>query len=166
MGRTGEDAERFIADECERIGRLCWSQGDPQMILLRAHLLIEYYMERLIRLYLRKADRVLKNQNGPSFARKLDLIEGFDAVSDAGCQAIRGLNSVRNDMVHKLDYNIEGSDVDKIGTPFGEDFAEVRTCYANSPHDLLCATLNLVFREICCAVFAHEASNQSRPVGD
>jgi hypothetical protein len=164
MNRTGEEAERFVADECERIGRLCWSQGDSQLILLRAHLLVEHYMERLLHLYLRRGDKVIDRHW--KFAQKLVLIEGLDALSDKGCQAIRELNSVRNDMVHKMDYQIGSSNIDKIGRPFGKDFTEVRTRYADSPHDFLCATLNLIFREVCCAVFAREATGQARPAGE
>jgi len=164
MGGTGEKAERFVADECERIGRLCWSQGNPQLILLRAHLLIEHYMERLLGLYLRRGDRVVNGRF--TFTQKLVLIEGLDAISDVACQAIRKLNSVRNGMVHKMDYKIASSDIDKIGGPFGKDFTEVRTRCADSPHDFLCATLNLIFREICCAVFASEATGQPRPAGE
>jgi hypothetical protein len=121
-------------------------------------------MGRLLCLYLRRGDKVIKHRF--TFAQKLVLIEGLDAVSDRGCQAIRKLNDVRNDMVHKMERKVENLDIDVIGRPLGSDFTEVKACHANSPHDLLCATLNLVFREICCAVFAREASGQPKPVGE
>jgi|GEM_PF-6110418 len=163
MSGTGEDAARFVANECDRIGELCWSRGDVQSVLLRGHLLVEHYMERLLSLYLRRSDKVTNARF--TFAEKLVLIEAFAAIPDAPCQAIRNLNSVRNDMVHKLDYEIATSDIDKIGKPLGNDFTEARTRYADSPRDLLCATLNLVFREMVCTVFAHETSGQERPFG-
>lgn len=164
MNEIGRKAEQFIASECERIGQICWSQGDPQMILLRAHLLVEHYMERLLCLYLRRGDKVIKHRF--TFAQKLVLIEGLDAVSDKGCQAIRELNAVRNDMVHRMEREVKSPDIDAIGRPLGTDFTEMKACYANNPHDLLCATLNLVFRKICCAIFSREASGQPKPVGE
>jgi len=134
------------------------------MILLRAHLLVKHYMERLLCLYLRRGDKVIKGRF--TFAQKLVLIEGLDAVSDKGCQAIRELNAVRNDMVHRMEREVKSPDIDAIGRPLGTDFTEMKACYANNPHDLLCATLNLVFRKICCAIFSREASGQPKPVGE
>jgi hypothetical protein len=163
MSDDTETVDLFIARECEKIGKLCWSQRDPQLILLRAHLLIEHYMERLILMYLEKGEKVIHKRC--HFARKLDLVEALDAVSERGCHAIRKLNEVRNSMVHKMYYEIANSDLDEIGKPFGKDFAEVKSCYANSPHDFLCATLNLLFREICATVFAREATGCPRPSG-
>ena len=65
---------RSFEKEYESIWDHCNYELDPELIVLRGHLVSEQYIERFIKLFLLKGERVLK-KGRLSYIQKLILLE-------------------------------------------------------------------------------------------
>ncbi|MBP6857610.1 MAG: hypothetical protein KBC11_00215 [Candidatus Pacebacteria bacterium] len=96
-------------------------------VLLRFHLLIEYYLDLIISVYLKKGVSLL--DNNLSFSQKLSIVDSFDLVPENIILSIKKLNSVRNKAAHDMDYIITERDVDSIGRCYGNNYIEFAKTY-------------------------------------
>ena len=87
---------------------------DNTLLLLKSHLYIEYYMERIIRAYLKRGDRLLDNTN-LTFNHKFLILNSFDIVPDEIMTAIKHINAIRNKCSHEFDYIITKRDIENAG---------------------------------------------------
>src|SRR5690242_5923256 len=93
---------------------------DPVTMLLRCHLLAEYYMDILMATEIRRGDIIVDKRF--HFSEKLTIIEALDVIPKEIVDSLRNLNSVRNHCSHVLDYKFSEEDIDKIGRPFGKRY--------------------------------------------
>jgi hypothetical protein len=79
---------------------------DPELLLLKGHLILEQCLNELLRTYVPKLDAL--DKMNLTFARKLDLLVALGhrlyAPSHDGDSKIRELNRIRNKLAHRLDF--------------------------------------------------------------
>lgn len=83
---------------------------DHITIVLKSHLLIEYLLNKIVKHKLeRDPDKLM-------FAKKLKLIRSKDLIPDYIYRNIDKINSLRNKLVHELNYELETSEMEIIDT--------------------------------------------------
>jgi hypothetical protein len=156
FSQVSKEIEKATQDaEYGHFERTCKDVEDPTLLILRVHLLAEYYLERLIHLTLERGDRVISDA-GLSFYQKLVLVDSFDRLSDSIIQSLKGLNKIRNRIAHDAEKRIAPSDVEVIARPLGRVCTKYRTEHANSPEDFLRAILSYVCGYIAGQVGTYE----------
>jgi hypothetical protein len=98
---------------------------DSVLILLRAHLLSENLLERIIQLELARGDRIIADGNY-TYSQKLVLVHALDSLDDGVIQSLKNLNKVRNKCAHELGQNIGKAEIELIGSPLGKKFTEIK----------------------------------------
>lgn len=124
-------------------------------MVLRAHLLAEHYLERIILLCLERGDRVIGKAN-LTFPQKLTLVNSFDKLEDRFVQCFRSLNTVRNQCAHELNRTITIADIDRIGIPLGKGYTKLKRDYGDNPWKLLQMTLVCICAPIAGVVSSLE----------
>ena len=104
---------RFSRD----IGKHLSESLEPELLLLKGHLLIEYYLGLLLILNDEKKE-ILEE----TFYKKIQRSKELNIVGDPYMESIFCLNRLRNRMAHELEYTISESDVDSISMPFGKEY--------------------------------------------
>ncbi|WP_461518288.1 hypothetical protein [Porticoccus sp.] len=99
--------------------------GDPVATVLRFHLLNEYYLEQMIRLLLPRGDRIIDSGNY-SYAQKLGIVKAADNTPDRLLSSLRNLNKLRNKCSDERSLQITDSDLEKIGSPLGRDWTQIK----------------------------------------
>ena len=127
------------------------AKGPPVMVVLRTHLLTEYYLERVIRACLKRGDKLV-DSGGLSFGNKLSVVEALDAVPDDVVTSLRNLNRVRNRCAHEFDRSISVADVDQIGGPFGKDYTQLKRDCASRIGPLLGKTAGMLTASLAAAL--------------
>jgi hypothetical protein len=100
-------------------------------MILKVHLLTEYYLERLIHLCLKRGDRVIDNGR-LSYQQKLVLVDSMDILDDMAIQCLKNLNKLRNGFVHKINKKITMEDVEILAKPLGHESAKLRNKAKNN----------------------------------
>ena len=159
--RKNKDLEHdpVYKQEYALFARACNSKQDPVLTILRVHLLTEYYLERLINLFLPRGDRV-NDDAGLSYHQKLALVHSFDVLNDRTVQCLKGLNKTRNRCAHEIDKAISMSEVELIGRPLGEKCTEYRRDSNHSVPIFLFHVLSFV----CGHLAAEVASLETRQI--
>ena len=98
---------------------------DSVATALKFHLLTEFYLEQMIRLVLARGDKLIDSGNY-SYAQKLGIVEASDRVPDNLLSSLRNLNKLRNKCSHEMDYKISDSDLERIGSPLGKCWTELK----------------------------------------
>ncbi|SDA57287.1 MULTISPECIES: hypothetical protein [unclassified Janthinobacterium] len=122
-----EDDEEKLAREREfkKFTAAIGDEGDPTMLILRAHLFSESLLERYITFKFPRGDKVIENA-ALSFHQKLIIVDAFDELGDHIISSLRNLNKLRNQCAHQLDKRISDGDVLKVGSPLGTMFTRLR----------------------------------------
>ena len=88
------------------------SQSEPELLLLKGHLILEQCLNELLRVYIADTDAL--DKLNLTFSRKLDLLGalGHHRYSPGanGDAQIRELNRIRNKLAHRLDFEDYQSD--------------------------------------------------------
>jgi hypothetical protein len=113
--------------------------SDPVTMLLRCHLLAEFYLDSLITLAMPRGDIVIDSRL--QFYDKLIIVEGLDTLPKSVTDALKRLNSLRNSCSHVLDYDITERDIDKIGFPFGDEYIKDQKIAGTNKRELLHSVL-------------------------
>jgi len=108
--------------------------------LLNAHLLVEYFIEQIIIVTLKRGD-ILLTDGHFTFAMKLLIVKSFDIVDSNLLTSLKHLNTVRNRCSHSIDYVITEADIDQMGRPFGMTYQQLKIEHSS---DLLKVTLMLM----------------------
>jgi len=120
--------EKFIKCEfCEFKKAL---ESTDYINILKFHLLFENILERIIINGLKRGDRLIDKGN-LSFAQKLMLVHSFDIISDSYIQALRHLNSLRNELSHDKGAIITQDKFDLVGRPLGRPYTNIKKIYKN-----------------------------------
>ncbi len=134
-----EEAIRLIRKQNEEFSKQV-VRGDLSEILLKGHLLIEYYIDHSMLLIFDKNAKVHKK----SFWNKITELKNSNCFWDhdvaIGC--LFSLNKVRNDLAHQLNFEVTISQIDSIGYHLGKEYILKRYSKEDSSEkDLLLWTL-------------------------
>ena len=147
--------------EYDSIWDHCDYDLEPELIVLRGHLISEQYIERFISLFLLKGDCILA-KGRLSYAQKLHLLDAFGILGDdlIGCH--RQLNKLRNKMAHKLEYTVTMEDIDSIGHQMGNTYLEEKNKRGDDLKDLLCTVIGYICGGLAHYVVEYEAISKKR----
>jgi hypothetical protein len=91
------------------------SQSDPELLLLKGHLILELCLNEFLLAHIPDPDNL--DKLNLTFARKLDLINALGhklyTLNSAGSEQIRELNRIRNKLAHTLDFSLYEADFKK-----------------------------------------------------
>ncbi|MCK4553382.1 hypothetical protein KAU19_00260 [Candidatus Parcubacteria bacterium] len=94
-------------------------------IILRCHLLAEYFLDQVILTLIPRGDLIL-TEGHFTFTNKLLIVKSLDAIDDEVLTSVKHLNTVRNNCSHQMDYSISEADIDLIGRPFGRHYTKLK----------------------------------------
>lgn len=94
---------------------------------LRFHLLIEYYIDRILIENMKGGYKLIDSNF--SFSQKILLVDSLQVLNDSVLISIKNLNKLRNKCAHDIDYSICEKDIEIIGRPFGKDYMEFAKRY-------------------------------------
>ena len=98
-------------------------KNDPVLMILKCHLLAEFYMDKLLIAALPRGDILVDEDKVQlMFFNKLSVVEALNILSKKIIDSLKKLNKLRNDCSHEQDYEISECDIDKLGNPFGVDY--------------------------------------------
>lgn len=136
-------------EEYESIWDYCDYELDLELIVLKGHLVSERYIERFIKLFLLKGERIL-DKGRLSYIQKLELLDSIGIIPDDLIICFRKLNGLRNKLAHELDYEITIEDIDPIGVQLGEEYNKFKNERGGDLKNLLCTVIGFI-----CAGLAH-----------
>ena len=159
-----DDKEKLARErEFKKFTAAIGDEGDPTMLILRAHLFSESLLERYITFKFARGDKIIENA-ALSFHQKLIIVDAFNELGDHIISSLRNLNKLRNQCAHQLDKKISDGDVLKVGSPLGTTFTRLRRD-ANFDEIIL---LRKIINYICgyltghCHCYENSASQESR----
>jgi len=112
---------------------------DPVFMILKSHLLAEYYIDQFIALGIPRGDIILNK--GFSFSQKLTILESLNIAEKNIIDSLGALNRLRNRCTHDMDYKISESDIDKIGFLQGKSYFNDKEYLGYDQKNLLHLTL-------------------------
>lgn len=134
--------EEKIPDGYKRYLRAISRQPDSVLVILRSHLLAEYYLDKIILLKLSRGDIIIENNF--SFWQKLIVVKSLGVLPDYLIDSLKNLNKVRNDCSHVLEYKISERDIDRIGRPFTDEYLKLKSEHLDNIDTLLSYTIGLL----------------------
>lgn len=137
-----KEPEKKPDEGCIRYKKAIDRQPDSVIVVLRSHLLAEYYLDKIILAKLPRGD-VIINKN-LTFSQKITIVESLDFLSNYLLDSLKSLNTIRNNASHTLEYKVSEKDIDKIGIPFKNKYFELKSKYFNNIDSLLNVTLGLL----------------------
>lgn len=150
-----KEIKAHVRNELLTFLRLCPPEQDATLTILRAHLLTEYSLERLIALLMPRGDKLIAD-GSLGYYQKLMVVGAFDVLDDKHVQALKGLNRIRNRCAHEMDATISLADVELIGRSLGHEFTALRTSYREDPKVFLHEILSSVCREISWLIYTQK----------
>ena len=112
---------------------------DPILMVLKALLLAEYYIDQIISLEIPRGDILLDNNF--TFSQKLIIVKALNIMDNGLWDSINALNKLRNRGAHDMEYKISETDIDKIGFPQGKAYTELKEKQTLDKKSLLHLTL-------------------------
>lgn len=119
-----------IENEKKKFDKIFKEIKDPISAILRTHLFVERQLDRTIKLFLEKGEKLLRD-GYLNFKQKILIVEAFDFLDNQILNAIKKLNSVRNDLAHQIDFDIDDNVVKKLGRPFGSYYSDLCDKYGD-----------------------------------
>jgi abortive infection bacteriophage resistance protein len=98
--------------------------GEELTMILRVHLLTEYFLEKVISLTLPFGNRLLKDSRF-NYVQKLALVRSFGTLRDDLHCGLKKLNEIRNKCAHVRNRQITEEDLKSIGQCLGENYREI-----------------------------------------
>jgi hypothetical protein len=117
--------ENELKDKLAVIDQYINQQSDDLVLILRVHLLIEHYIEEIIRLSVKRSDYII-DDGRVTFYHKLCFLQSLDVIPENYIASILKLNKIRNNYSHELNYKISERDIDLIGIPLGEQYNDIK----------------------------------------
>lgn len=93
------------------------SQSDLSVVLLKGHLLIEYFLNQLIII-----NDLQTNVSTAGFKQKIDELKSKSIIDQTLCKHLERLNKTRNDMAHTISFELNESNIDSLGYTFGKEY--------------------------------------------
>ena len=138
--------------------------GESVPFTLRAHLLIEHMLNRIIRAVFPRPGAL--DQIKLSYHQKLALVEACAVLDEHTVTALRELNKLRNACAHDLARRISLGDVGRIGAPYGKQYVDAKERHHRDPLVLLLANvIGWVQHDLVFAAVTSEIGREARPGG-
>jgi len=137
--------EQLVEHEFDKFKEVVNPTDSEVTMILRAHLLAEYYINRLIEAELSCGYFITKEKI--TFYNKLIIIKAFGIPikgKEGVCFSLSGLNNLRNSCAHVINYKISENDIDKIGLPLGRRYTQLKFEPLKNLKSLLYRTLGLL----------------------
>jgi len=110
--------EEFV----EKATRYISLSSTEEIMILRAQLLTEYYVNSLLVYLLPSDEGHYYSSDRVRFSDKIKKLKESEVFSSSEIEAIQRLNRLRNKFGHDIDYQVLESDVDYLGFCFGKDY--------------------------------------------
>lgn len=95
-------------------------RDNKELLILRGHLAIEYFLNEIIKNFLPKGDKLIR-KNDFSFSKKILIIDGFDTLEEDTLMFVKELNKIRNKCAHKISYRVSDTNIDNLVNLFPEE---------------------------------------------
>ena len=148
-------------EEYESVWKYCDYSLDSELIVLKGHLVSERYIERFIKLFLLKGERMLSNGR-LSYAQKLHLVDSFGIIDSNLISCLRKLNDLRNKLAHRLDYEICIDDIQFIGAPLGKTYTKFKKEHGDNLKNLMCTVIGFTCSGIAHYVVTYEEVSEKK----
>jgi len=110
--------------------------NDPFSALLRVHLIIEQYLDKIITNHL-SSPKILLKDGRLTFNQKILLVGSLDILDKKVYNAIRKLNDIRNNCAHKLETELDKETIGKLGNELRPWFTKLKKDNASDHKQLL-----------------------------
>lgn len=132
--------------EMRKAYRVMNEQSEELVSILRAHLIIESYLDNFLINFFKKGDLILKKM---SFSQKITIICATGEVDNSLLLVINKLNEIRNKFAHNIKYRIKSEDVSSLsnlsfqdGQAYNGDLQTLLMCIVAISHGNLCQILD------------------------
>ena len=123
----GGKLKKSIAEQINTVGenfkKHVSHEKDDEVVVLKSHLLVEYYLNHILVVFLPNGHKLAKEL---TFAEKVEAIakdpNASEDIDPEIFPSIKALNRVRNEMSHELSFQLTEAQVDLIGFPLGERY--------------------------------------------
>jgi uncharacterized protein YutE (UPF0331/DUF86 family) len=144
------EAVALIQKHLDEFSRRVAAETDTTTILLKGHLLIEYYMDHLILLLFDKAVHL----SGLGFYQKTQKLKEKNCLTGDVMQCLKTLNDLRNNLAHRLDFKISFSEIDSIGFNLGRTYVMDKfSSRGKTEKDLLLSVINQIASSVFFPIF-------------
>lgn len=142
-----KEAEKHANNFIEKIKKFLSSENPSDVLIIKAHLLCEYYFDQML---------ILKELTSANDLKKLTFFHKVKKISENDSsmksdeqfrKAINlcyGLNKLRNKVGHELDFVLAESDVDGLGYIIGKSYILKKHDFKSLEHNLLDILQNIV----------------------
>ena len=146
--------EKFVRKHFKDFEQHIVQEKDLSIILLKGHLLIEYYLEHLVLLFFDKSKKVSKM----GFYGKVCALREKNVFNVGVEKHLLELNDVRNSLAHRLDFQISTYEIDKIGYNMGKDYIlkklDLEVGSSNSTKELLIWVISEIASDVYVPVIS------------
>lgn len=133
-------------EEMKKANNIMADQSKELVLILRAHLILETYLDDFIVNFFKKGDLILKKM---SFYQKITIIEATGEVDINLLATINKMNEIRNKFAHNLKYQITSDDINGLsnllfqnGQVYKRDLHTLLICILAISHGNLCKILD------------------------
>lgn len=107
--------EKARREHFEKFLKTVPSSSDAVTMILRCHLLAEYYLDKVIELKIPRGDIITDSRF--QFSEKILIVEAIDIINKNLLDTIKKLNKIRNSCSHVISYDITEEDIEKLRAP-------------------------------------------------
>lgn len=93
--------------------------------ILLTQLYLEHLLERYIDSKVSKAKQLF-GRDGLSFTQKVNLAYAFSEMDEQLCDSLRKVNKLRNDIAHRMGFDIDQKTIDDLGRTLGKHYSEIK----------------------------------------
>ena len=134
----------------KKIDRFLTEQNPSDVLIIKAHLICEYYINQI--LVLRDICSMHDTRNMTFFVKNEKAFNQSDASEKAIFTSLKTLNNLRNKVGHELEYFLSESDIDGLGSQRGKEYI-IRKYDFETPEALLRDTLLEMVVDVAFLVF-------------
>ena len=147
---TTPEIEKHSRALQEKLKRFLAKENAPDVLIIKAHLICEYYLTQVLIL---KESYTSNELYKLSFSEKLEkALDKADKIEDFSYKQIKKLNKLRNKIGHELEYSLSEADIDELGFLRGKEYIFEKYDYETLP-DLLRTTLKEIIVNVSFIVF-------------
>ncbi|WP_133510378.1 hypothetical protein [Candidatus Thiosymbion oneisti] len=118
---ASDELPREAAEEILILYKTVFESKDRPGQLLRLHALTEWYIERILSMFLRKPDIVIKDSRF-TYSHKLKIVQAQNGLPDRVLDALRRLTKLRNECAHSMYPVISDENIIDAAQPIKKEF--------------------------------------------
>lgn len=112
-GIVSNDAFGAMRTSLDKMVLLNDCRDNNELLVLRGHLAIEYFLNKIIEEFLPKGKNLTKDNNF-SFSKKLLIVEGCNVLDNDTKEIIKEINKLRNKCAHQISYRVSKEDINRL----------------------------------------------------